>query len=171
MVDLFWKNYTRWGLGTRKSFGHMVGRLKTVFGDIPLNGLNRRQIEGWLRQRVDGGEITASSANRYLAILGPIFTMAMDYGYIMDSHMVQKPCPDTLPVQTKPRHGRPSLNRPAASSEVRHPAPLRTEGWNSSSTSGLRIASFRSGLESIRLGAGSLWLVQSTASVARFILA
>ena len=54
MVDLFWKNYTRWGPGTRKSFGHMVGRLKTVFGDIPLNSLNRRQIEGWLQQRVDG---------------------------------------------------------------------------------------------------------------------
>jgi integrase len=85
MVDLFWDNYTRWGPSTREGFKHMVGLLKTTFGDTPLIGLNRRQIEGWLRKRVDSGEITASTANRYLSILGPIFTMALDYGYITAS--------------------------------------------------------------------------------------
>ena len=29
------------------------------------------------------------------------------------ARMVQKPCPDTLQVQTKPRKSWPSLNRPA----------------------------------------------------------
>lgn len=87
LIDQFRANYRGWSATTHEQCKYMGPALLTEFGDVLIDTLTPRKVEGWLTLRLDSGKISKSTRNRYVSYIRRLFGQAVDWGYLDESPM------------------------------------------------------------------------------------
>jgi integrase len=82
LVDEFRQNYTGWSSNTLKGAEALMGILVREWGPLPAQAITNRMINAYLARRVDQGEITPATANRYLSFLRRLFDQGVRWGHL-----------------------------------------------------------------------------------------
>lgn len=85
LADEFDANYRNWSETTRQGNIGLVRTLRDEFGGLPLVAVTSRLLRGYLSKRLDAGDMSKGTHNRYLAYLRRLFALAVEYGYLEDN--------------------------------------------------------------------------------------
>jgi len=82
LVAAFERDYTGWSPATFEGMGGVRKKCVDEWGPLPAAAVSTQMIQGYISRRLDVGEITPATANRYLSFLRRLYAMAVRWGYM-----------------------------------------------------------------------------------------
>ena len=80
-LEKFREDFDGWDKSTWRGSAGIISHLTKAFGDLPINAITPRQLEGYLAHRQDQG-LKPSTRNRYVSALRTLFRKAKEWGFI-----------------------------------------------------------------------------------------
>jgi integrase len=82
LIDLFERTDRRWSDSTRQGNVGRIRLLREEFGPVPLEGFSAHLLSNWLGRRLDTGQISPASYNRYISTVSRISQAGVERGWM-----------------------------------------------------------------------------------------